>query len=346
MTSTRQVLRVMLLGAALSLPPVSVSIAADAPKPAVEKDTREKLDAAQRRLEEAAREVADLSMSMSDYDMPRFTTAARPRAFLGLSMKSRGDEPADGVELLSVSPGGAAADAGLRAGDVITELNGKSLKREGDESPRSRLLDLMREVNPGDKLAMRYRRAGKSIAGTIVAQEPPDRMFMFSTAPGVPGMPVAPGLPDLPRFAFMRSDGVFGSAELVALTPKLGRYFGTDKGLLVVRAPEDERLKLEEGDVIVDIDGRVPESAAHASRILASYEKGEKLHLNVLRMKQKLTLDIEVPASNPRGGLMERGIERRLERSGFGPAMTLPAPMTMPAPAVGVKAIGIVNETV
>jgi hypothetical protein len=341
----------MLLGAALSLPPLSASFAADAPKAAVEKGTREKLDAAQRRLEEAAREVADLSMSMSDYDMPRFTTAARPRAFLGLSMKSRGDEPTDGVELLSVSPGGAAADAGLQAGDVITELNGKSLKRDGDASPRSRLLDLMREVNPGDKLAIRYRRAGKSIAGTIVAQEPPDRVFMFNgAAPGMPGMPIAPGLPDLPRFAFMRSDGVFGSAELVALTPKLGRYFGIDKGLLVVRAPEDERLKLEEGDVIVDIDGRVPESAAHASRILASYEKGEKLHLNVLRMKQKLTLDIEVPASNP--GKMPGNapgnvlFERRLERSGFGPTVTLPGPMTMPAPAVRGTAIGIVNETV
>ncbi len=30
--------------------------------------------------------------------------------------------------------------------------------------------------------------------------------------------------------------GVFGSAELVPLTPKLGQYFGTDKDLLVVRA--------------------------------------------------------------------------------------------------------------
>jgi type II secretory pathway component PulC len=323
MTALRHALKIILLGAALSLPPLSAGLAADSPKAAAEeKGTREKLDAAQRRLEEAAREVADLSMSMSDVDLPRFTTAARPRAFLGLSMASTNKEN-DGVELLSVSPGGAAGSAGLQAGDVITELNGKPLKRDGDESPRNRLFEVMRDVNPGDKLALRYRRAGKSLSGTIVAQAPPDRMFAFGTA-GVPG-----AIPDLPRFAFTRSaEGVFDSAELVALTPKLGRYFGTDKGLLVVRAPEDERLKLEEGDVIVDIGGRVPESAAHASRILASYEKGEKLRLNVLRMKQKLSLDIDVPEH--RGN---RLFQQRLERSGgWGPA-TMPAPMAPPGPA-------------
>ena len=72
-----------------------------------------------------------------------------------------------------------------------------------------------------------------------------------------------------PNFAFMRAEGVFGSAELVPLTPKLGQYFGTEKGLLVVRAPDDSRLKLEDGDVIVDIDGRTPSSPSHALRILA-----------------------------------------------------------------------------
>ena len=35
----------------------------------------------------------------------------------------------------------------------------------------------------------------------------------------------------------MRGEGVFGSAELVPMTPKLGQYFGTRHGLLVVRAP-------------------------------------------------------------------------------------------------------------
>ena len=93
----------------------------------------------------------------------------------------------------------------------------------------------------------------------------------------------------------MRGEGVFGSAELVPMTPKLGQYFGTETGLLVVRAPDDSRLKLEDGDVIVDIDGRTPSSPSHALRILSSYQSGEKLKLNVLRAKKRMSFEITVP---------------------------------------------------
>jgi hypothetical protein len=101
----------------------------------------------------------------------------------------------------------------------------------------------------------------------------------------------------MPFMAFGRMDGVFGSAELVPLTPKLGQYFGAEEGLLVVRAPDDARLKLEEGDVILDIDGRTPKSASHALRILGSYQGGETLKLKVLRARKPLTFDVTVPES-------------------------------------------------
>jgi hypothetical protein len=113
-------------------------------------------------------------------------------------------------------------------------------------------------------------------------------------------MPPLPAM-GFPNFAFMRADGVFGTAQLVSLTPKLGQYFGSEKGLLVVRAPSDARLKLEEGDVIVDIDGRVPSSPSHALQILSSYQSGEKMKLNVLRMRKKLAFDITIPENGERG---------------------------------------------
>src|SRR6185437_10167040 len=71
--------------------------------------------------------------------------------------------------------------------------------------------------------------------------------------------------------------------ELVTLTPQLGRYFGSDKGVLVVRAPKDSGFKLQDGDVILAIDGREPTSGSHATRILGSYQPGEKITLRVLR---------------------------------------------------------------
>jgi hypothetical protein len=59
---------------------------------------------------------------------------------------------------------------------------------------------------------------------------------------GIPGMPALPRLRPFPT-GVHDADG-FGSAEPVELSPHLGQYFGVEKGLLVVRAPHDERLKL------------------------------------------------------------------------------------------------------
>ena len=282
-------------------------------------EMQRKLEDAQRRLDTAAREVADISMLMSDDVMPdvmQLRTMNGQHAVLGVNIGSgRNAGRDDGVEVMSVSPGGAAAEAGLKAGDVLTEVNGKALKRSGDESPRSQLLAQMREIEPGQKVTVKYLRDGKPGSATVVARELPDRIFNMR----VPGPGAMPGLPN---FVFTRAAGVFGAAELVPLTPKLGQYFGSDKGLLVVRAPADSRLKLEEGDVIVDIDGRVPSSPSHALQILSSYQAGEKLRLNVLRMKKRITFDITIPEDAEEG----RGFRFQSDD------VLMPAPMGAPLP--------------
>ncbi len=313
---------------ALLLLPLQGIQAADAPKEAdLRAATEAKLEAAQQRLDAAAREVADLSMSLSDTIMPRdmLFMGMRQRSQLGIVISPPdADERRDGVEILSVSPGGAAATAGLQAGDVITEVNGKSLQRKGEESSRSQLLAMLSDVKPGEKVTVSYRRGDKTASASVVTQAPVRRAFNL---PPLPPPPFAGG-PGLPYMMFPGSDGVFGSAELAPLTPKLGQYFGTDKGLLVVRGPGDDRLKLEDGDVIVDIDGRVPDNAAHAARILGSYESGEKLKLNVLRMKKRVTLEVEVPADSP-----ERKFRRHLERARMSPddAVSMPG---LPGPGM------------
>ena len=75
--------------------------------------------------------------------------------------------------------------------------------------------------------------------------------------------------PDFEQFLGGPGRG-FRALELVPVTPKLGQYFGTDKGLLVVRAPAEAGAKLEEGDVLLTIGGRTPENPRHAFRILGS----------------------------------------------------------------------------
>lgn len=306
-------------GSAWAAEPVEKTVA-EPPAVALE----QQMAAAQRRLDAAAREIADLSMTMAAGDP--VAGGGGSRAVLGVNIGGPDSEArSNGVEVISVSPGGAAAEAGIRAGDVITEVQGKALKSDADGTPRNKLLGAMRKVGPDEKVAVKYLRDGKTVSATLKPRRVEHRLF------AAPGMP-PPGhfaLGEGPHVAFFRSMGAFGNAELVSLTPKLGQYFGADKGLLVVRAPEDSRFGLEEGDVILDIDGRVPSSPSHAMRILGSYQAGEKLKLNVLRMKKRAALDVTVPEEP---GPKERGafLLPAMAPPPLPPAM--PSELPVPAP--------------
>ena len=90
----------------------------------------------------------------------------------------------------------------------------------------------------------------------------------------------------------------------ILLNPDLGAYFGTADGILVVRAPEGDDLKLKSGDVILSIDGREPTSPSHALRIVRSYEAGETMNIEIMRDKRRQTLSVTIP-ERERGLLFE-----------------------------------------
>ena len=126
-----------------------------------------------------------------------------------------------------------------------------------------------------------------------------------------------------------------GDLELVELNEGLGRYFGTDKGLLVVKAPKSDAFDLKDGDVIHDIDGREPKDVRHALRILGSYAAGEKLKLGIMRDKKKRTVDIEIPADFHGNVVPQPEFDVRPARA---PAEPLP-PVVVPLPDDDVATI-------
>jgi S1-C subfamily serine protease len=255
---------------------------------------------AEAQLAEAAQQIAELSQKqmprMSGLERRIFIDRSRP--VLGVNVGTDEDDgPVEGAEIVAVSPGGAAAEAGLRAGDIITAVNGESMSA-GSGAEASRLLvDFMQGVVDGDVLEIDYLRNGnvrnlevapRSMTATLFSAGGPN--FDVHVAPGTLATPTEPH-----ARAFWIGGGSWGDMEMVALTERLGSYFGTDEGLLVVRAPRDEALKLQDGDVIRSIGGRVPNSVSHAMRILASYQAGEKLEIEIMRDRKKRTLDIEMP---------------------------------------------------
>jgi S1-C subfamily serine protease len=256
-------------------------------------DLDAQLDAARKRLEEAAHQVAELSTQMSRPLIEKFAAlAGEPgRAILGVQLeKATGSSP--GARVREVSPGGPAAEAGIHAGDVIVALNGSTLS---GEEPTRQVVDLMHDVKPDTKVKVRVLRDAKPREVTVTVRSGPGYLAL---ARGMPDLELGP-LGPMPALGPMVR-GPFMDMELVTLTPQLGRYFGADKGVLVVRSPPKGAMQLEDGDVILAIDGRQPLSGLHATRILASYQPGEKLSLHIIR--EHKTLDVQ--ATMPTRGLV------------------------------------------
>lgn len=279
----------LLAGLVLATALPAVPQAADAPPPAAssphsdtEKDMERQLEVARKNLEKAAQDVARLSAELSTHAMEDFMPMVEPgHSILGVQVERAADGP--GARVREVSPGGPAAEAGIRTGDVIVALNGTTLTRS---EPSRQVAEIMRGVKPESHVSVRVKRDGKTQDYTVTARASPS---IFATTHGFD----ISSLPDMPgTFMFHRP---LMDLELVTLTPGLGSYFGTDKGVLVVRAPEDGALRLQEGDVILAIDGRQPTSGSHATRILGSYQPGEKIRLRVLRQRKTLELEATLP---------------------------------------------------
>ncbi len=285
-------------------------------------------------------------------DVPAIVTrveAIRARPRLGISIDVRQEEryDAEGALVTDVMEGGPAEAAGIRPGDVIVSVNGRSLLEPLDPEteddfdldasvPVQRLLAIVRDLDPGDEVEVEFLRDGERHTVTVEARELsdwgtrglvldldelPERLrdlrlrfdedefrrrmdeleHRLREAPDVferhaPGG-VAFWRPDEdeeavfagPGYAFgalARVDGV----ELMDMKPGLEPYFGTDRGVLVTDVEEDAELGLEPGDVILEIGHREVRSAAHARRILRSYEEGEEIVFRLLRKGQEMTV--------------------------------------------------------
>jgi S1-C subfamily serine protease len=276
---------------------------------AQKRDYAERLREAEERMEVAAREIAELTQERLPQVIElrsRMEFSNTPR--IGITIDSEDDEGAvAGVTISGVTPDSAADDAGLHAGDVITAVNGESMSAASSREANALLLDFMQGVEEGDVLQVEYLRNGKP--GSVEVAPRVIEMHAFSWMPDGRNLHLEriPGVPNVIREFNIESGfpwigSAWGSMELVELNAGLGKYFGTETGLLVVSAPDLDGLQLQDGDVIQSIDGREPKDVRHAMRILSSYEAGESLQLGIMRDKKKRTIDVEIPA-NHRGAL-------------------------------------------
>ena len=248
-------------------------------------------------------------------------------AELGIDFDGQSREaPLEGVRILGVRPSSPARESGLQAGDLIVSYQGHPLTEplpEGEDEldpevdpPAARFLHLTRELEPGDTVRLGIRREGQEEVRELVAQE---RSGLAEVIIRDTERLRAPG--DFPRMeplafrddtilVWPRGPGVTRGSEIIRqllpgvhrfgvrlhdLSEELGRYFDGADGVLVLEVHDDAPLALEAGDVIVAIDGRQVDDAAHAGRILTSYRTGEELTLEIRRHGRTMTVDGVTP---------------------------------------------------
>jgi hypothetical protein len=233
----------------------------------------------------------------------RIVMNRRARLGIKVNLQAR-DTDSLGAYVESVSPNGPAAKAGLRSGDLITKLGGKSVltggrpQQEGEREqspPGLRLIELAARLEPSDTVPIEFLRGKERRTVSVVTEDEPDMFSMRMPPPGGPRddirMPAADFMDMGPgdRFEFMAGSPL-GDLELAPLNPDLGAYFGTTDGVLVVRAPKDGTLGLKGGDVVQAVDGRKPSGPSHLMRILRSYDRGETFKLDILRNRKRETV--------------------------------------------------------
>jgi serine protease Do len=205
------------------------------------------------------------------------------RGYLGVEIQSVGPDMAEAVGLKNAEgamiaktmPGTPAADAGLKAGDVITKVNGQEVKDAGD---LTRQIGLMK---PGEKIDLSYWRDGaEKTANLHLAQQKPEKTANAETnqeseTPEL-GLQLAPA----PEVKGPNQNGV----AIVGVDP----------------AGEAAQKGLTAGDVILDVAGKPVSSPSDVrSQIANAKQEGKKA---VLMRVQTANGDRFVAFAFPRAG--------------------------------------------
>ncbi len=208
------------------------------------------------------------------------------QAFIGILLEED-DADATGVNVIGITPDSPAQSAGIKAGDIITAINGSNLARDPKQTPAHKLFKILKKLKAAEKLELELLRNGQQISLSLIAAKRGDHLRH--------------GLnylaEDLEQNLLKRHSGQLGGnlagVELYPLNEDLGGYFGSSHGMLILHVPKDKNLPLQSGDVILKIGERTPVSASQTWRILHSYDHEQSIKITLIRHGEQITLSLD-----------------------------------------------------
>lgn len=193
------------------------------------------------------------------------------RGFIGVAPDDLSKEVAESIGLgkasgsliRSVSPGGAAAKAGIEAGDVITKIDGKQIEKSTD------LRRVIAGIKPGAKVSVQVFRRGAYKDLSMTVGEMPDDRAQAAGEPEAKGAAKATAL-----FGLTVAD--LSEAQKRELKLSSGVRVETVAGVAA-------RAGLRQGDLILAVDNTEVNSAKQFQAALAKLDKAKVINLLVRR---------------------------------------------------------------
>ena len=107
-------------------------------------------------------------------------------------------------------------------------------------------------------------------------------------------------LSEMGNFALHDANVWFGmpmtkGLKLAEMDAELGEYFKTDRGVLVLKAMEDNDLQLKSGDVILQVGDTEVNSPAEFMRALREFDSGQELNIDIKRERKNKSLKTTMP---------------------------------------------------
>lgn len=196
------------------------------------------------------------------------------------------EDSEDGVAVTRVQRGSPAAEAGVRAGDIIISIDGTPIESA------EQVIELVRAKAPGDEITLLLNRPSGDENVEVELTVTLGARFIEEDF-------VAPEFPE-PNFAPTFQLGV----QFRSLTPEIAAEEGlsVDEGALVVEVLPDTPAAdagLEAGDIITAVDGDKVDIERTLSDRLYAYEREDRVLLTVLRGEEALEIGVVLAADHP-----------------------------------------------
>ena len=183
-----------------------------------------------------------------------------------------------GVVVADVAPAGAAARAGVKAGDLVVSLDGKAM-----ENGRQLQVSLYRRVF-GDVVTLTILRDGREVKVPVPMAERDDRVANLSSA-------VDPRQNLVPRLGIL---GVTVDRRIATMLPLIRISSGVVVVSRVSGAIDVREGGLEVGDVIYSVNRTVVAGLAELRQALDAFKSGDAVVLQIERRGELMYLSFTI----------------------------------------------------